>query len=170
MALPTKAQSDMTLWYDTPARNWNDALPIGNGRIASMVYGNPVEEEFQLNEETISKGSPYNNYNPETPQYLAKIRQLIFEGRNDEAQDMATTKMRAPHDKGFGGAYQTAGSLKVKFTDHNGYKDLRRELKIDSALSVVTYTVRDVKFKEEAFTSFTDQLLIIPTRHQRAEA
>ena len=161
MALPTKAQGDMTLWYNTPARNWNDALPIGNGRIASMVYGNPVEEEFQLNEETISKGSPYNNYNPETPQYLAKIRQLIFEGRNDEAQDMATTKMLAPHDKGFGGAYQTAGSLKVKFTDHNGYKDLRRELKIDSALSVVTYAVGNVKFKEEAFTSFTDQLLII---------
>lgn len=161
MALSAKAQGDMTLWYNTPAHNWNDALPLGNGRIASMVYGNPIGEEFQLNEETISKGSPYNNYNPETPEYLQTIRQMIFEGRNDEAQKLAETKMLAPKSKGFGAAYQTAGSLNVRFTDHEGYKDLRRELKIDSALSVVTYTVGDVKFKEEAFTSFTDQLLII---------
>lgn len=161
LAATAQAPSPLSLWYSTPAHNWNDALPIGNGRIASMVYGNPENEEFQLNEETISKGSPYTNHNPETPLHLANLRRLIFEGRSDSAQALATTQMLAPADKGFGAAYQTAGSLHVRFADHKGYTNLRRELKIDSALSVVTYKVGKVTYKEEAFTSFTDQLLII---------
>jgi len=152
---------DMSLWYSTPAQNWNNALPIGNGRIASMVYGNPENEEFQLNEETISKGSPYNNYNPKTLAHLDELRKLIFTGRSDSAQALATDYMLAPNDKGFGAAYQTAGSLNIRFADHKGYTNLRRELKIDSALSIVTYKVGKVYYKEESFTSFTDQLLII---------
>lgn len=160
--MPTAIMADdMVLWYNTPAHNWNDALPIGNGRIASMVYGNPVNEEFQLNEETISKGSPYNNYNPDTPKFLDNLRNLIFQGRSDSAQDLAIKQMLAPAEKGFGAAYQTAGSLNIKFNDHKGYTNLRRELKIDSAISVVTYKVGKVEYKEEAFTSFADQLLII---------
>lgn len=156
-----KGKSNMSLWYKNPANNWNDALPLGNGRIASMVYGNPVNEEFQLNEETISKGSPYTNYNSDTQKYLAQLRQLIFEGRSDSAQVLAVNQIIGPRTKGFGAHYQTAGSLLVKFTDHQNYTHLHRELKIDSALSVVTYQVGKVKFKEEAFTSFTDQLLMI---------
>jgi len=160
--LPVYAQADdMALWYSTPANNWNDALPIGNGRIAAMVYGNPINEEFQLNEETISKGSPYNNYNPDTPKYLQNLRQLIFSNRSDSAQTLATTQMLAPADKGFGAAYQTAGSLNIQFADHKNYTNLRRELRIDSALSVVTYRVGKVEYKEEAFTSFADQLIVI---------
>ena len=161
--VPVKAQhgGDMALWYDTPAYNWNKALPIGNGRIATMVYGNPECEEFQLNEETVSKGSPYTNYNPDTWKYLPHLRDLIFSGRSDSAQVLAETQMLAPRDKGFGAAYQTAGSLFVKFTDHRKYTGLRRELKVDSALSVVTYRVGKVAYREEAFTSFTDQLLVI---------
>ena len=160
-SLQAQTGTDMALWYNTPAHNWNDALPIGNGRIASMVYGNPECEEFQLNEETISKGSPYTNYNPDTKNHLDHLRQLIFTGHSDEAQKLAETQVLGPKDKGFGAAYQTAGSLLVKFTDHQRYSQLRRELKLDSALSVVTYQVGKVRFREEAFTSFADQLLII---------
>lgn len=160
--------ADMALWYDTPAQNWNNALPIGNGRIAAMVYGNPVTEEFQLNEETISKGSPYKNYNPDTPKYLDNLRQLIFSGQSHVAQQLADTQMLAPRQFGMGAAYQTAGSLKIDFADHRGYTNLRRALVVDSALSVVTYNVGSIKFKEEAFTSFTDQLLII--RYTASEA
>ena len=163
VACSVQAQTgkDMALWYDKPAQNWNKALPIGNGRIASMVYGNPTCEEFQLNEETISKGSPYTNYNPDTQKYLDNLRQLIFTGHSDKAQTLAETQMLAPTTKGFGAPYQMAGSLKVKFTDHQRYSNLRRELKLDSALSVVTYQVGKVQYREEAFTSFTDQLLIV---------
>ena len=69
------------IWYDKPAHYWEEALPIGNGRIAAMVYGDPQHEIFQLNEETVSAGSPYQNYNKEAKASLAKIRQLIFEGK-----------------------------------------------------------------------------------------
>lgn len=161
MSVQAQTGKDMSLWYDKPAINWNKALPIGNGRIASMVYGNPVCEEFQLNEETISKGSPYTNYNPTTKDHLAHLRELIFTGRNDEAQTLAETQIIGPRTKGFGAHYQLAGSLLVKFTDHQRYTQLRRELKLDSALSVVTYKVGKVSYREEAFTSFADQLLIV---------
>ena len=60
-----KAQQAPVLWYDSPAEYWEEALPLGNGRLGAMVYGNPVNEEIQLNEETISAGAPYKNYNPE---------------------------------------------------------------------------------------------------------
>ena len=68
----------LNLWYGSPATTWNEALPIGNGRLAAMVFGNPVCEQFQINEETISNGSPYSNHNPDTPKYLDNLRQLIF--------------------------------------------------------------------------------------------
>ena len=59
------AQESYKIWYDKPAAYWEEALPVGNGRIAAMVFGNPQMERLQLNEETVSAGSPYQNYNPE---------------------------------------------------------------------------------------------------------
>ena len=85
--------NDLELWYGAPANNWNDALPLGNGRIGAMVYGNPNHEVFQLNEETISKGSPYDNYNSKMKQSLGKIRELIFAGKNKDAEELAKTDM-----------------------------------------------------------------------------
>ena len=161
-AMTAQASSKaLALWYSKPAATWNEALPIGNGRVAAMVYGNPVCEEIQMNEETISNGSPYSNYNPDTPKYLDNLRQLIFSGRSDSAQVLAETQLMGPRVYGKGGAYQTAGSLRVRFAGHEGYADYRRELLIDSALSVTTYSAGGVSYRQEAFTSFTDGLLII---------
>ena len=161
---PTYAQpqaNELTLWANSPAHNRNDAFPLGNGRIATIVYGNPVNEEFQLNEETISKEAPGTNYNTETYKHLDALRHLIFTGRSDSAGVLTTTQVMANRCKGFGSAYQTAGSLHIQFADHPKYTDLKRSLSLDSALSVVSYRVGKTSFKEEAFTSFTDQLLII---------
>ena len=77
-------ETGMKLWYDRPATQWVESLPLGNGRLGAMVYGDPIHEEFQLNEETIWGGSPYNNTNPKAKEALPQIRQLIFEGRNKE--------------------------------------------------------------------------------------
>ena len=66
------------IWYDRPAQAWEEALPIGNGRLAAMIYGHPQLEEIQLNEETVSAGSPYQNYNPQGKEALKEIRRLIF--------------------------------------------------------------------------------------------
>ena len=76
----------LKLWYDSPAKVWTEALPLGNGRLGAMVFGNPVKEEFQLNEETIWGGGPHNNVNPLAKDGLDEIRRLLFENKNSEAQ------------------------------------------------------------------------------------
>lgn len=155
------AQEHLQLWYERPAAHWNSALPLGNGRIGAMVYGSPVDEEFQLNEETISKGSPYRNDNALALSRLNDIRNLIFSEHNDSAQQLAEQAIIATKEVGKGAAYQPAGSLRIHFADHQVYTRYRRSLDIGNALSTVTYRVGDTDFRQEAFTSFTDQLLII---------
>lgn len=77
------AQNDtvLKLWYDSPARQWVEALPLGNGSLGAMVFGDPIHERLQLNEETVWGGSPHNNTNPKAKEALPRIRQLIFEGK-----------------------------------------------------------------------------------------
>ncbi len=147
------------MWYDRPSDYWEDALPIGNGRLGAMVYGNPAKEEIQLNEETISAGAPYKNYNPDAKIHLDEIRQLIFSGKNKEAQDMCEKYVLSKN--GFGMPYQTAGSLLLDFKGHENYTDLRRELDLDRAIATTTYKVDGVEYKREQFASFTDNLIII---------
>ncbi|MDE5917951.1 MAG: glycoside hydrolase family 95 protein, partial [Duncaniella sp.] len=88
------------LWYDRPAQVWTEALPLGNGRLGAMVYGNPASEQIQLNEETLWAGRPNNNANPEALEWIPKIRQLVFEGKYREAQDMATAHVKSPTNQG----------------------------------------------------------------------
>lgn len=153
------AQEKPVLWYDKPARYWEEALPLGNGRLGAMVYGNPANEEIQLNEETVSAGSPYKNYNSEAKEVLPIIRQLIFDGRYPEAQEMAGEKILSKN--GFGMPYQTVGSLRLNFPSQENYTNFRRELDLEKAVATTTYTVNGVDYKREVFTSFADQLIIV---------
>ncbi|WP_370526948.1 glycoside hydrolase N-terminal domain-containing protein [Bacteroides sp. 51] len=153
------AQQQAVLWYDKPAEYWEEALPLGNGRIGAMVYGNPAKEEIQLNEETVSAGSPYKNYNPDAKAALSDIRQLIFDGNYPEAQMMAGEKILSKN--GFGMPYQTVGSLWLDFEGHENYTNFRRELDIDKAVATTIYTVGGVEYKREIFTSFVDQLVVV---------
>lgn len=153
------AQQKTILWYDKPATYWEEALPLGNGRLGAMVYGNPASEEIQLNEETVSAGSPYTNYNPEARKSLSTIRQLIFDGKYPEAQEMAGEKILSK--KEFGMPYQTVGSLRLNFEGHDHFTNFRRELDIDKAVATTSYTMNGVDYKREIFTSFTDQLVIV---------
>ena len=84
------------LWYDRPAMTWTQALPVGNGVIGGMVFGTPAVEHIQLNEETIWAGQPNNVVNPSAKECLPKVRQLIFEGKYKEAQDLANSKAHIP--------------------------------------------------------------------------
>lgn len=159
--LASNGNQTLELWYNRPAASWNSALPLGNGRIGAMVFGNPINEVFQLNEETISKGSPYTNYNPKALNNLQTIRDLIFLDRNAEAQKLADSVIVAPKAFGKGSAYQPAGCLHIDFKDHEGYTDYRRNLNIERAVSTVSYRIGSVTFQQEAFTSMTDQLFIV---------
>ncbi len=159
-ALQICAQSDdLKLWYDKPAADWNQALPLGNGRLGTMVFGTPAVEHLQLNEETIWAGSPNSNAHKLEDGVLEKVRNLIFEGKYVEAENMATAKIMSPKNHGM--PYQTMGDLFISFPNHNNYSEYYRDLNISNATAGVTYKVNGVTYKREMLTSFTDQALIV---------
>lgn len=155
----TANNNDLKLWYDMPAKLWVEALPLGNGRLGAMVYGNPVNEEIQLNEETVWGGSPYNNTNPKAKDGLAEIRHLIFQGRNAEAQELCGPNIISP--QAYGMPYQTVGSLRLNFDEVDQYSNFYRDLDIEKAVAKTTFSANGVDYTREMITSFTDQLLII---------
>ena len=154
----TQAQSNLKLWYNKPATTWNEALPIGNGRLAAMVFGNPEQERIQLNEETIWAGGPHNNVNPDAKEVVPVLRQLINDKRYTEAQALAN---KAMFSKQNGMPYQTAGSLYLRFPGHENVQDYYRDLDISKAISSVSYTLNGVHYKREMIASFTDQVILI---------
>ena len=149
----------LKLWYDEPATQWVEALPLGNGRIGVMVFGDPVQEQFQLNEETVWGGSPYNNTNPKAKDALPRIRQLIFEGKNKEAQELCGPTICSPSANGM--PYQTVGSLHLDFDGISNYNDYYRDLDIAKAIATTRFTANGVTYTREAYTSFPDQVLVI---------
>lgn len=155
--ITAKAQ-ELKLWYSQPAKEWVEALPLGNSRLGAMVYGNPSEEEIQLNEETVWGGSPYRNDNPEAYGVLSEVRKLIFAGKETEAEklwkDHAFTNQN-------GMPYQTVGSLKLHFPGHEGYADFYRDLNLEKAVAIVSYKVGEVTYTRSMFTSLADNALII---------
>jgi len=151
--------SQLKLWYNQPAKNWNEALPLGNGRLGAMIFGNPVNEHIQLNENTLYTGSPNRNDNPLAKEALPKVRQLIFDGKFKEALDMVNETMitKTSH----GAAYQTVGDLHLNFSGTNDYTNFYRELDIEKAMTTTTFTANGVEYQHEAFTSFPDQVLVV---------
>lgn len=152
-------KSDYKLWYNKPAQVWTEALPLGNGRLGAMVYGNPATEQIQLNEENIWAGSPNSNANPLALEYIPKVRELVFAGKYAEAEALATEKVMSQTNHGM--PYQTFGDLRIAFPGHARYSDFYRDLNLDSACATVRYKVDGVTFQREVFTSFTDQVVIV---------
>ncbi len=157
----SKKEVDLSLklWYTQPVKYWNEALPLGNGRLGAMVYGNPSDEEIQLNENTLYSGSPNRNDNLNAKDALPLIRKLIFEGKYIEAQDLANEKFISKTSHG--AAYQTLGSLRLNFEGHDQFTDYYRDLDIENAIATTSYQVDGIDFKREMFTSFTDQVVVI---------
>lgn len=154
------AQSDsLKLWYNQPALDWNEALPLGNGRLGAMVFGTPAVEHLQLNEETIWAGSPNSNAHRLEDGVLETVRRLIGEGKYVEAENLATAKIMSPKNHGM--PYQTMGDLFISFPGHHQYADYYRDLDIGNAVASVSYTSNGVRYQREIFSSFTDQAIII---------
>jgi alpha-L-fucosidase 2 len=155
----TVSGETLKLWYDQPASDWNQALPLGNGRLGAMVFGTPAVEHLQLNEETIWAGSPNSNAHRLEDGVLEEVRRLIFEGKYVEAENLATAKIMSPKNHGM--PYQTMGDLFISFPSHNKYSGYYRDLDISNALSSVTYQAGGVTYKREMFASFTDQAIVV---------
>ncbi|MGE4434247.1 MAG: glycoside hydrolase N-terminal domain-containing protein [Bacteroidales bacterium] len=146
------------LWYSQPAKEWTDALPIGNGRLGAMIYGSPIREEIQLNEETLWGGGPHRNDSPNALAALPTVRQLIFDGKNMEAQNMVDKEFKTPRN---GMPYQTIGSLFLDFEKHQSYSGYYRDLNIAKAISTTRYIVDGVTYKREIFSSFMDNVIVM---------
>jgi alpha-L-fucosidase 2 len=148
----------LLLWYDEPAREWTDALPVGNGRLGAMIFGDPVNEQLQLNEDTLYAGSPYDPNNPKALKALPEARRLIFDGRYKEAHDLVGAKMMAQPIKQM--PYEPVGSLKLGFT-HESATNYRRQLDLNTAIATVSYKVGPVTFTREVFASAVDHVIVV---------
>ncbi len=152
-------QWDLRLWYYAPAREWTQALPVGNGRLGAMVFGGTAEDRYQLNENSLWCGRPHDYANEGAVQYLSQIRQLLFEGKQKEAQQLAMEHfMSVPLGQM---PYQPFGDLKLTFPGHEKAQNYRRELDLDTAIAKTTYLLNDVFYTREAFASYPDQVIVI---------
>ena len=154
------ANDDMlVLWYDKPASEWTEALPVGNGRLGAMVFGNVANEQLQLNEDTLYAGSPYDPNNPEALGALGEARRLIFAGRYKEAHELVSAKMMAHPIKQM--PYEPLGDLRLAFEGHESVLNYRRQLDLNTAVATVSYRVGATTFTREVFASPVDQLVVV---------
>ena len=146
------------LWYDRPASQWLEALPIGNSQLGAMIYGGIDTEEIQLNEETFWSGSPHNNNSLEAKAYLQEVRDSIFAGKEEAAHAIIDKHFfKGPH----GMRYLPLGSLKLDFHKQAEASDYRRELDLSNAIATTRYTINDVTYQRTCFASQTDHVIIV---------
>lgn len=147
----------MRLWYDRPAENWNEALPIGNGRLGGMVFGNVPLERIGLNEDTLWTGCPadFNRYG--AARYLPEIRRLALEGRLPEAEALINTHMMGS----WGAMYQPLGELQIRFMGLGDWSNYRRELDLADGVVQCRFTCGDTDYRREAFASVPDNVLVV---------
>ncbi len=157
-----------TLWYRAPATAWNEALPIGNGRLGAMVFGGTATEHLQLNEETLWTGGPYDPVVRGSAAALPEIRRLLFAGDIAGAHDLFGRRMMGvPYEQM---KYQSLGDLLISFPGHESAEDYRRELDLDAAVARVRYRVGGVTYTRESFVSAVDQVLIVRITADRPAA
>ena len=149
----------LTLWYRQPARQWVEALAVGNGRLGAMVFGGVNQERLQLNEDTLWAGGPYDPVNPDALGALPEARRLIFDGKYREADRLIGAKIMAKPLAQM--PYQTVGDLLLDFPETKSVEDYRRELNLDTATASVSYTIDGVRFTREVFASPADQAIVV---------
>ncbi len=148
----------LKLWYDKPAKQWVEALPVGNGRLGAMVFGDPCKEVIQLNENTVWAGQPNRNDNPNAKEALPEVRKLIFDGKYKEAQDIIDQNFISKTSQGM--LYQTVGNLRLSFPGPDNYSDYYRELDLEKAVVTTHYIRNGVKYTTKVFASYPDQVII----------
>ena len=156
----SQSKANLKLWYKKPSGNtWENALPIGNGRLGAMVYGNVEKETIQLNEHTVWSGGPNRNDNPLALDSLAIIRQLIFEGKQKDAERIAGRVIITK--KSHGQKFEPVGSLQLAFVGHENFSNYSRELDIERAITKTSYTVNGITYTRQALASFPDRVVVM---------
>jgi alpha-L-fucosidase 2 len=147
------------LWYDSPADEWVQALPLGNGRLGAMVFGGIANERIQLNEDSFFAGSPYDGTNPKAGAGLPRVRELIWAGKYKEAQDLADEVLVARPPRQM--SYQPIGDLILLFQGIENSRSYRRSLDLDGAVAATRFKVRTVTHLREVIASAPDHVIAI---------
>ena len=159
-AKPAQVAGDQErLWYDAPAGRWLEALPLGNGQMAAMVFGGIADETIQLNESTFWSGSPHDNNSKTSLEHLDEVRQFIYAGREEEAEALINKEfIPGPH----GQRFLTLGSLRMHFENMpEEVEDYCRDLDLTRAVAGVGFTADGVRYTRSAFASLRDRVLVI---------
>lgn len=159
------ATTDLTatvLWYDKPADKWEEALPVGSGRLGAMVFGGITSERIQFNEDTLWTGKPQDYVREGASTHLDEIRKLIFEGKQEEAADLfrATMISKPVRQK----AYQPFGDLRLSFPALENVTDYRRQLDLHTAIATTSYSAGGVRFERDVFASYPDNAIVVRLR------
>jgi alpha-L-fucosidase 2 len=151
-------EDPLSLWYHQPAEKWQEALPIGNGRLGAMVFGGWTCERLQFNEDTVWKGEPHEYHREGAAKFLPQIRQLLGAGKQREAESLAMQHFMSDPLRQF--AYQPFGDVLIDFPELGQVANYRRDLNLDTAVTSVAYTVGGANYRREAFVSHPDQALV----------
>jgi alpha-L-fucosidase 2 len=147
------------LWYESPAKEWEEALPVGNGRLGAMIFGQYDEERIQLNEETYWSGGPYATVVEGGAEVLPEIQKLIFEGQPVKAHKLFGRRLMGyPVEQQ---KYQSLADLCLFFEKQATVTGYKRWLDLNTGISGVEYSVNGVTFRREVFSSAPDQVLVV---------
>ena len=156
------------LWYNEPAAEWTEALPIGNGRLGAMVFGRPGTERIQMNEETVWEGGPMDRVNPKALEALPEIRRLLFEGKNAEAATLAGDTMMGIPERIK--SYQSLADLWIACPDSADITGYRRSLDLDTGIARTVWTTGGVTFTRHVFASAPAQAIVVLITSDRPES
>jgi len=161
MGVGQESREELTLWFKQPASQWNEALPVGNGQLGAMVYGGVEHERLQLNEESVwSKGATLSDKQGGY-KALPEIRDLLFEGKYQEAEQMCLEELMSERPPTGTNAYQTLGKLKIHFQGVEDYRGYKRELQLDQALVKTRFYAGRATHTRTVFSSAPDQALVM---------
>ena len=139
------------LWYDRFVEDWLHALPLGNGRVGAMLYGNPHREVIEINEESLWSGQQIRETNHATPDDLSRIRKLIFENRLREAAQLSReTFLASPPRVRF---YESFGEVILDFADKREFSEYRKELELSEATAYVTWKKGNTTYRSTCLIS-----------------
>ncbi|WP_420320035.1 glycosyl hydrolase family 95 catalytic domain-containing protein [Flagellimonas sp.] len=161
--LSSQTSESLKLWYKNPAVDWNEALPVGNGRLGAMVFGGIQEERIQLNEETIwTKDGEYKD-RTHAHNYIDEIRKLLFDGKYAEAEKLYSEQVLSPRLPSNTNTYQTLGDITLSFDGIEDATDYYRELDLNNATTTTRFKVKDVTYNRTVFSSAVDNVLVFKT-------
>ena len=140
-------KEDSGVWFNQPAQNWNEAIPIGNGILGGMVYGGIESDTIKINEETLWSGGPRDLQNYEAINHLPEIRQLLFDGKTREAEDLINKTMLGEYNE----SYLPMGDIVINSNPQGILENYHRRLDLDNGVVITSYSIGGIQYKKEVF-------------------